>query len=79
MRFLAYQNRAMIGEIMRVNTNVTPPVTMMGYEANRKQPKFVAHFAHTTASIQAAQRLRAEIISTNFASISMFMTLRMVV
>ena len=51
---------------MRVNTNVTPPVTMMGYEANRKQPKFVAHFAHTTASIQAAQRLRAEIFSAEY-------------
>ena len=56
-----------IGEIMLVNVSASMPnVAMMGCEPSRKQPKFVAHFAHTTASIQAAQRLRAEIFSAEY-------------
>lgn len=52
------------GEIMQLGLHSNGQAA--NQEVARKQPKFVAQFAHSKSSVQAAQRLRAEVFSAEY-------------
>ncbi len=51
---------------MQISITAATPMFKAESQRQQKQPKFIAQFAHTAASIQAAQRLRAQVFSAEY-------------
>lgn len=57
----------MVAKNMQININMPRSTTMLvGVNSAIKQPKYMAQIAQTKTSIQAAQRLRAEVFSREY-------------
>ncbi len=66
LRLCYYRNR-MVVKNMQININSPRISTMLvGVDVAIKQAKYIAQIAQTNASIQAAQRLRAEVFSREY-------------